>query len=67
MLKKSNLVKVLANGKLDHTINIKVDKASKNAIKIVKDKKGNIAFYSDEKKPSKKEEKTKTVKKETTS
>jgi len=65
--KKSNLVKVLANGKLDHTINIKVDKASKNAIKIVKDKKGNISFYSDEKKPSKKEEKTKTVKKETTS
>ena len=61
--KKSNLVKFLANGELKHTITIKVDKASKNAVKLVNDKKGKILFYSDEKKSSKKEEKNKTVKK----
>ena len=57
--KKSDLVKVLANGKLTQTIMLKVEKASKNAIKMVSEKKGNITFY---KKADKNTEKIKKVK-----
>ena len=42
--KKNSLVKILGNGKINHVLNLKVDKASKNAIKLVGDKKGNIDF-----------------------
>lgn len=62
--KKNNLVKVLANGKLNHAVNIKVDKASKNAIKLISEKKGKISFYSEEKKPSEKEVQSKSAKKD---
>ena len=57
--KKSDLVKVLANGKLTQTIMLKVEKASKKAIKMVSEKKGNITFY---KKVDKNTEKIKKVK-----
>ena len=47
--KKTSLVKVLANGKISKTINLKVDKASKNALKAVTEKKGKIAFIEEKK------------------
>tara|TARA_Y200000002_G_C22553085_1_gene609093 strand:+ start:370 stop:900 length:531 start_codon:yes stop_codon:yes gene_type:complete len=42
--KKNSLIKILANGKINHALNLKVDKASKSAIKLVGDNKGNIGF-----------------------
>ena len=41
---KNALVKILGNGKINHTLDLKVDKASKSAIKLVSDKKGKINF-----------------------
>ena len=52
--KKDSKVKVLAKGKFNLNINIKVDKASKTAIDIVKKNKGNISFYSANKDSAKK-------------
>ncbi len=43
--KRNSLVKILAKGKISHAFNIKVDKASKSAIKLVSEKKGSINFY----------------------
>ena len=43
--KKTDLVKILANGKITKSFNLKVEKASKNAIKIVNEKKGKITFF----------------------
>ena len=42
--KKNSLVKILGNGKINHALNLNVDKASKSAIKLVSDNKGNIGF-----------------------
>ena len=42
--KKNNLVKILGNGSLNYTLNLEVDKASKSAIKLIVDNKGNINF-----------------------
>ena len=42
--KKNSLVKILGNGKINHVLNLKVDKASKSAIKLVGDNKGSIDF-----------------------
>ena len=59
--KKNSLVKILGNGKINHALNLKVDKASKSAIKLVIDNKGNIGFKEksqniNKKKNNKKEE-----------
>ena len=43
--KKNSLVKILANGEFSQSINVKADKASKSAVKIISEKKGNITFY----------------------
>ena len=42
--KKNSFVKILGNGKINHALNLIVDKASKSAIKLVGDNKGNINF-----------------------
>lgn len=42
--KKNSLVKILGSGKINHALNIKVDKASKSAIKLISDRKGKIDF-----------------------
>ena len=56
---KNVLVKILGNGKTAHTLNLKVDKASQSAIKLINDKKGKIEYnekvQKTEKKVSKKE------------
>ena len=41
--RKKSLVKILANGKISKSINLKVDKFSKNALKAVTDVKGTIS------------------------
>ena len=41
---KNVLVKILGNGKTNHCLNLKVDKASKSAIKLISDKKGKIDY-----------------------
>ena len=55
--KKNSLVKILGNGKINNVLNLKVDKASKNAIKLVGEKKGNIDFIE----KSKSEEKSQKI------
>jgi large subunit ribosomal protein L15 len=45
--KKNSEVKILANGKISQLINIKVDKASKAAIKAVADTKGQISILEE--------------------
>ena len=47
--KKTSLVKILANGKISKTIKLKVDKASKSALKAVTEKKGTITFIEEKK------------------
>ena len=59
---KNVLVKILGNGKINHSLNLKVDKASKTAIKLIGDKKGKIDYNEknqNTKKTSSKEEKEK--------
>ena len=41
---KNVLVKILGNGKTNHSLNLKVDKASQSAIKLISDKKGKIVY-----------------------
>ena len=41
---KNVLVKILGNGKTNHSLNLKVDKASQSAIKLISDKKGKIDY-----------------------
>ena len=41
---KNVLVKILGNGKINHSLNLKVDKASQSAIKLISDKKGKIEY-----------------------
>ncbi len=60
--KKDVLVKILGSGKTNHTLNLKVDKASQSAIKIISDKKGKIDYNEKVQKTKKiisKEEKVK--------
>ena len=61
--KKNVLVKILGNGKINHSLNLKVDKASKSAIKLVNDKKGKIEYNEKVQSPEKKTSKEEKVKK----
>ena len=61
--KKNNLVKILGNGKLKHSFNIEVDKASKSAIKIINDQKGKVNFIENKKKSEKPENKKTKIEK----
>ena len=60
---KNVLVKILGNGKTNHPLNLKVDKASKSAIKLVSDKKGKIDYNEKVQRPEKKISKEEKVKK----
>ena len=57
--KNSFGVKLLAKGKLDHKITIKVNKASKKALELVAKIKGNILLEAFKKKESQKDNKMK--------
>ncbi len=61
--KKNVLVKILGNGKINHSLNLKVDKASKSAIKLINDKKGKIDFNEKVQRTDKKVSKEEKVKK----
>ena len=61
---KNGLVKILGNGKTNHSLNLKVDKASQSAIKLISDKKGKIVYNEKvQKKAEKKVSKEEKVKK----
>ena len=61
---KNVLVKILGNGKTNHALNLKVDKASQSAIKLISDKKGKIDYNEKvQKKAEKKVSKEEKVKK----
>ena len=60
---KNLLVKILGNGKTNHSLNLRVDKASQNAIKIISDKKGKIEYKEKVQKTEKKVSKEEKVKK----
>ena len=61
---KNVLVKILGNGKTNHSLNLKVDKASQSAIKLISDKKGKIDYKEKvQKKAEKKVSKEEKVKK----
>ena len=61
---KNVLVKILGNGKTNHSLNLKVDKASQSAIKLISDKKGKIDYNEKvQKKTEKKVSKEEKVKK----
>jgi len=61
---KNVLVKILGNGKINHSLNLKVDKASQSAIKLISDKKGKIEYNEKiQKKVEKKVSKEEKVKK----
>ena len=60
---KNLLVKILGNGKTNHSLNLKVDKASQSAIKLVSDKKGKIDYNEKVGKTEKKVSKEEKVKK----
>ena len=60
---KNVLVKILGNGKTNHSLNLKVDKASKSAIKLISDKKGKIDYNEKVQKTEKKVNKEEKVKK----
>ena len=57
------LVKILGNGKTNHSLNLKVDKASQSAIKLISAKKGKIDFNEKVKKTEKKVSKEEKLKK----
>ena len=61
--KKSNLVKILGKGKIKHSFNIEVDKASKSAIKIINDQKGKVDFIENKKKSENSEKKKTKIEK----
>ena len=54
---KNVLVKILGNGKTNHSLNLKVDKASQSAIKLISDKKGKIDYNEKVQKKSRKKSK----------
>ena len=60
---KNVLVKILGNGKTNHSLNLKVDKASNSAIKLISDKKGKIDYNEKVQKTEKKVNKEEKVKK----
>ena len=61
---KNVLVKILGNGKTNHILSLKVDKASQSAIKLISDKKGKIDYNEKvQKKAEKKVSKEEKVKK----
>ena len=60
---KNVLVKILGNGKTNHSLNIRVDKASQSAIKLISDKKGKIDYNEKVQKTEKKVSKEEKVKK----
>ena len=61
---KNVLVKILGNGKINHSLNLKVDKASQSAIKLISDKKGKVEYNEKiQKKVEKKVSKEEKVKK----
>ena len=60
---KNVLVKILGNGETNYTLNLKVDKASKNAIKLIGNKKGKIEYNEKVQKTEKKVSKEEKVKK----
>ena len=60
---KNVLVKILGNGKTNHSLNLKVDKASQSAIKLISDKKGNIDYNEKVEKTDNKKHKEEKVKK----
>jgi large subunit ribosomal protein L15 len=60
---KNVLVKILGNGKTNHSLNLKVDKASQSAIKLINDKKGKIDYNEKVQKTEKKISKEEKVKK----
>ncbi|MDA9708390.1 50S ribosomal protein L15 [Alphaproteobacteria bacterium] len=60
---KNVLVKILGNGKTNHSLNLKVDKASQSAIKLISDKKGKIDYNEKVQKTEKKVSKEEEVKK----
>ena len=60
---KNVLVKILGNGKTNHSLNLKVDKASKTVIKLINDNKGKIDYNEKVKKTNSKTSKVEKVKK----
>ena len=60
---KNVLVKILGNGKTTHSLNLKVDKASQSAIKLITDKKGKIDYNEKVQKKDEKVSKEEKVKK----
>ena len=60
---KNVLVKILGNGEINYTLNLKVDKASKNAIKLIGNKKGKIEYNEKVQKTETKVSKEEKVKK----
>ena len=60
---KNVLVKILGNGETNHALNLKVDKASQSAIKLISDKKGKIDYNEKVQKTEKKVSKEEKVKK----
>ena len=60
---KKVLVKILGNGKTNFSLNLKVDKASQSAIKLISDKKGKIDYNEKVQKTEKKVSKEEKVKK----
>ncbi len=60
---KNVLVKILGNGKTNHSLNLRVDKASKSAIKLISDKKGKIDYNEKVQRTDKKVSKEEKVKK----
>ena len=60
---KNVLVKILGSGKTNYSLNLKVDKASQSAIKLISDKKGKIDYNEKvQKKAEKKVSKEEKVK-----
>ncbi len=60
---KKVLIKILRNGKTNFSLNLKVDKASQSAIKLITNKKGKIEYNEKVKKTIKKISKEEKVKK----
>mgnify|MGYP000688339205 CR=1 FL=1 len=60
---KNVLVKILGNGRTNHALMLKVDKASQSAIKLISDKKGNIDYNEKVEKTDNKKHKEEKVKK----
>ena len=60
---KNVLVKILGKGKTNHSLNLKVDKASQSAIKLISSKKGKIDYNEKVEKKEKKIRKEEKIKK----